>query len=378
MNPPPPHRAALLAAAALASAAVTSRAAPVASASPTLALIVASDPPGAAASCAPVARAVASVLGARGADVTLLIDSSITAARGALYDLATRIAASPLPPPALLYVCAPATFQDGRLFVLPGVDAGRNHDALTQGVVLTALPNALGGSSNGAVLADLVLQPWRSPPPLQALAPGLRLAIHLDANGHSTPAGDALATTADAAHAWAEMMIARGPDSHAVSRQDRWIVIPVAVPPATPPPTSPTLLPSRTLATALPPLPPTPPPVPPSPATIQTAAGSTAVATATAPPKTIATRAETPSGRATPAAEQTRRSPRPPRTHQGPGNARFARLQGALARHGLYHGPIDGRLDPPTTDAIRAFQRSLGEEGTGVLTAGQIVLLLNS
>ena len=60
------------------------------------------------------------------------------------------------------------------------------------------------------------------------------------------------------------------------------------------------------------------------------------------------------------------------------GNPRVARLQDALTRLGYYHGPASGELDGATLDAIRTFQRKLGDPPTGVMTATEVIRLLNS
>jgi len=56
---------------------------------------------------------------------------------------------------------------------------------------------------------------------------------------------------------------------------------------------------------------------------------------------------------------------------------RTGRIQVALARRGLYGGQVNGVADAGTTEAVRAFQRALGDPPNGVLTQIQIVKLLN-
>ena len=49
------------------------------------------------------------------------------------------------------------------------------------------------------------------------------------------------------------------------------------------------------------------------------------------------------------------------------------RIQEALQRRGLYTGPIDGLFGPATERAIRAYQRSIDAEPTGILTRHQTI-----
>ena len=59
-------------------------------------------------------------------------------------------------------------------------------------------------------------------------------------------------------------------------------------------------------------------------------------------------------------------------------DSRTSRIQEALARHGFYHGQIDGVASPRYTAAIRAFQTSLGDSPSGGLTQIEVVKLLNA
>jgi peptidoglycan hydrolase-like protein with peptidoglycan-binding domain len=52
-------------------------------------------------------------------------------------------------------------------------------------------------------------------------------------------------------------------------------------------------------------------------------------------------------------------------TTNTPATAALAKLQSELARLGLYTGPIDGRLDPRTTGAIKTFQHDVGIPADG-------------
>jgi peptidoglycan hydrolase-like protein with peptidoglycan-binding domain len=52
-------------------------------------------------------------------------------------------------------------------------------------------------------------------------------------------------------------------------------------------------------------------------------------------------------------------------------------VQEALHRLGYYDGPIDGIFGPSTRAAIRSFQDSIGEKGTGHLTAAEASRLIS-
>ena len=56
----------------------------------------------------------------------------------------------------------------------------------------------------------------------------------------------------------------------------------------------------------------------------------------------------------------------------------IADAQRALSRLGYNPGPADGIAGPRTIEAIRAFQRSLGADPTGVLTESQRAGLMNA
>jgi hypothetical protein len=60
-----------------------------------------------------------------------------------------------------------------------------------------------------------------------------------------------------------------------------------------------------------------------------------------------------------------------------PADTRTGRIQAALARRGFYSGAVTGRSDGRTREAIRAFQSSIGDAPSGVLTQIQIAKLLN-
>ncbi|MFM9878210.1 MAG: peptidoglycan-binding protein [Rhodoglobus sp.] len=52
-----------------------------------------------------------------------------------------------------------------------------------------------------------------------------------------------------------------------------------------------------------------------------------------------------------------------------------AQLQGMLASLGFYMGPVDGGFGGGTASAVKAWQRSLGIDGDGVVQAGDIVFV---
>ncbi|MBV9626535.1 MAG: peptidoglycan-binding protein [Xanthobacteraceae bacterium] len=52
-------------------------------------------------------------------------------------------------------------------------------------------------------------------------------------------------------------------------------------------------------------------------------------------------------------------------------------VQQALHGLGYYNGPVDGIFGPMTRASIRRFQDSIGEEGTGRLTAAEAGRLVN-
>jgi hypothetical protein len=58
-------------------------------------------------------------------------------------------------------------------------------------------------------------------------------------------------------------------------------------------------------------------------------------------------------------------------------DANRRQIQAALHRLGYYDGPIDGIFGPATRGAIRRFQDSIGEKGTGHLTAAEASRLVS-
>jgi peptidoglycan hydrolase-like protein with peptidoglycan-binding domain len=58
-------------------------------------------------------------------------------------------------------------------------------------------------------------------------------------------------------------------------------------------------------------------------------------------------------------------------------DANRRQVQEALHRWGYYDGPIDGIFGPLTRAAIRRFQDSIGEKGTGHLTAAEASRLVS-
>ncbi|MCB9960028.1 MAG: peptidoglycan-binding protein [Rhodospirillaceae bacterium] len=66
----------------------------------------------------------------------------------------------------------------------------------------------------------------------------------------------------------------------------------------------------------------------------------------------------------------------PPPSHDVLSDYERLEIQSALQRLSLYGGPVDAVFGPATAAAIRAYQESLGEEATGILTRSQIVRLV--
>ncbi len=302
--------------------------------------------------CGPAARGVRDRLGAQGLAVQAVLNPSEVALRSAIDDFAAQVERNP-PGTALVYVCGKAASTAGRLFLMPS-SAGSDGraDPARQGVVLQALLNALAGSG-GTLYADLSLA-----------APATAGGATEEA-GKRLPSGLHLAlslTERDGAARLGERLIS--PDFRAGQGWDATVAALQAGGPADgtvllPPP-------AAASASASP-----APDAPPSAATAQAAPPGDAAQ----PPGADGDAPASPD----PAGSQPNAPPQPParaRSAEAPGSGRIKRLQAALARTG-YAGPLDGRLNGPTLAAIRAFQRSLGNPETGVLSQIELVHLLN-
>ena len=345
------------AAVALLAATAAPAATPTAATPTGAALLVSSGAP----ACNAATARLGPALGREGYAVQLLADPSAIAIRGAIDGLAGgSLAGGNAQGTTLIYVCAGGYADGARLFVLPPV-AGQSGPVQpeTEGVVLQALLNALA-PTGGTLYADLDFPPGQSARPfVPRLASGVHLALAATAATQPAAIGQALARSA-ALHP-----VSDWPVTAATLRAAPGLPATTAFFPALPPPT-----------------PAAPPPVAPAPSTTTTkpappASPAAAAPTAAKPPPAAAA----PKPARTPAApDRSRHHARSPshRAALPPPNPRIARIQQALARHGLYNGPSDGVLTEPTAAAIRRFQQSIGNAPTGTLNQIEIVRLLNS
>jgi len=306
--------------------------------------------------CGPAARGVRDRLGAQGLAVQAVLNPSEVTLRSAIDGFAAQVERNPsgtAPGIALVYVCGKAALAEDRLFLMPSVAGSDSRaDPARQGVVLQALFNALAGSG-GTLYADLGLTaPAAAGGAVEEagkrLPSGLHLALSLTERDGAARLGERLVS--------ADFRAGQGWDAMAAALQaggpaDGTVLLP---PPADP------------KASASP-----APDAPPSTATAQAAPPGD-------PAQPSGADGDAPAG-PDPAGSQPNAPPQPParaRSAEAPGNGRIKRLQAALARTG-YAGPLDGRLNGPTLAAIRAFQRSLGNPETGVLSQTELVHLLN-
>lgn len=317
-------------------------------------------------SALPDCRHAADLLSARlrhlGFAVDEIVDAPAGAARGAVSRFASDVA-SMRGQPSFAYVCAAATTDEQRLFLLPSdVNLQQPSDPETQAIVVPALLNALRGSG-GTLVAELAMQGHaeerRSMNALRARLPsGLHLALTMSDAAHAGSVGRVLAeNTTPLTSGWDALVPALR--AHAANA-----AVTLFAPVPVPPPASivaPAPAPAPVVAPALAAVP--SPPVPPS--TPQAA-----------PPPAIAH----PDAAAPPQARLAQTVPTrprvPPPSHRS--NRRLQRLQTALRDHGLYRGPVTGMMNQSTIMAIRAYQISIGEPSSGTLTGLEIVQLLNS
>jgi len=357
----------------------------------------------AATACTSAAAAVRDHLREQGFTVVALLDPQTVAMRGAINDFATQLDGAPSGT-VLVYVCAAAVVQDSRVFVMPaGVELGVT-EPQTQGIVLQALLNALAGTG-GTLLADLALP--STPAVRAALADlgqrvpqGLHLAL---APGGGAPLGRSLAGDAiDVEDGWEPLSSTLASQPNLGPDQS---VVYLPAPPPTPMPdlaaqvgpasghaSGPASGPASTVAAAAPAVPAAateadgparPQPAPDTPPGQAGAAGTghgagPAPRGAAAP---AAARAALASQRRLAARDRAVRASRQASLERAPParteNARVVRLQGALHRLGFYQGAASGEVDAQTQAAISAFQARLGHPSTGVMTAAEVVRLLN-
>jgi peptidoglycan hydrolase-like protein with peptidoglycan-binding domain len=262
----------------------------------------------------------------------------------------------------LIYVCAPAAAKGSRLFVMPSGTGGGTADAQTQGIVLQALLNVLAGT-NGTLYADLLVNGDAADRQVPRLPGGLHLALNKEAEAQAPLIGTALSATGfPFDQDWTAIVDALRPiDAGLVVTPTPASSAPVLDPP---PPERPAPAPASSAETQDRPPPTSAPPKP--------ASGFGAVSGAAPAP---ANPHDGPGG------ERRNRRPRPvvaPPKPDLPVSVRTARIEAALARHGSYTGPIDGKYTPAVIEAVRSFQRQLGNPLSGFLTQAEIVRLLNS
>jgi hypothetical protein len=343
------------------------------------------------AACGQSARDVGTWLRQQGFEVEQVDDASAVAMRGAIGNFITRVSGAP-PKTAIVYICTYAAVSNQRLFMLP-VDSDPRQPAHleTQGVIIKALLNTLSGT-NGVLFADLGLQPDKNAADaIDVLQSGLPPGVHFaviarNDSGIGTLGRSLPSLLAKSGQDWGRLSAAFQ-ELHGPAQGDRLAVFAPLAGPIPPP------------ADVIAETPASPPPAPSQPQSRQPAVPAPApppVATAAVDPATA-------SGGSTgqPAAPTgTDVSPQPPvaeppkpaaakppqRQHAAvphpidggaPADARTGRIQSALARRGLYSGPVNSRLDNKTKEAIRAFQLTLGDAPSGILTDAQVVQLLN-
>lgn len=349
------------------------------------------------AAALPACRQAADLVSARlrrlGFAVDELVDASVGDTRVAINRFAGDVASAP-GQASLAYVCAAATTEEQRLFLLPS-DAGmqRPLEPETQGIVVPALLNAMRGS-DGTLVGEFVMQAGAAERQaldgLRArLPPGLHLALTISDAPHAGSVGRVLAS-----HATPLPTDWYGLAGELQARADKMTVTlyaPTPAPPAGATAASVTTATSLPPATSVPTTKPTPIVNPPGPAS--TASPRAAAAVQPANPATPAPHlkllAPLPVIAIPPAPVQTAvaaarlPAPSPVKSQQvSPSmrwsNPRYKRLQSALHDQGLYSGPLDGIMSARTIMAIRAFQISIGKPSSGTLTSAEVIALLNS
>jgi hypothetical protein len=306
------------------------------------------------ARCPPSAAAARDALRAKGFEVIERNNLGRGEFDSAIGQLARRAAASP-PAAVALYYCGYAVEFNSRPFVLPtSVALARDHDVLSQGIIVKSIVDSLRRAPDGA---GLVLLDLFTPPnvPLMgagrvaeqvAASPFAVIAANNEAGGDGPTAialglRDELAAGSASVAAVSDGLYRRLAKAQvAVQRvaatQDAAFAVddrrPAPAPPAAPAP---------------PPVAAAPPPAAPMAAPPEPAKAPT-------PPQHVMVDEE----RMT---DQDRRQ-----------------VQAVLAAIGYYSGRIDGTFGPETRAAIRRYQFEIKAEQTGRLTAEQATRLVNS
>jgi hypothetical protein len=324
-------------------------------------------------SALPDCRHAADLLSVRLRHLGFAVDEIVDAPSGDVRVAITRFAGNvaEMPgQPRFVYVCAAATTEEQRLFLLPSdVDLHGSSDPETQGIVVPALLNALRGSG-GTLVAEFAMQSSAyERPSLEALRARLPAGLHLGLTMSDAPhAGSVGRVLADARtpltagwDALVPALRAREADA-AVS-----LYAPVPAPPPVP------ITPPTPVAVSAPVPAPAPAPAP--------VAVATPPAPSPAPTPESVISPEAPGPVVPPPARLAQTvpaKPRPATTVAPRSNRRLLRLQSALRDQGLYRGPVNGMMNTQTVMAIRAFQISIGKPSSGTLTGPEIVQLLNS
>ncbi|MBW8725500.1 MAG: caspase family protein [Inquilinus limosus] len=384
--------------------------------------------------CGQSARDVATWLRQRGFAVEEAIDATSVAMRSAIGSFVTQASGAPQRT-AIIYVCSYAAVSNQRLFLLPSDSDPHQPTRLeTQGIIIKALLNTLGGT-NGVLFADLGVAPDRdAADAIDALQTGLPTGAHFAIVARNDAGVGSLGRAlpgllGGAGQDWGRLAAvfqaqnAAGPERLAVFAPPQGPMspvqdVPAAVVAAAPPAPAPTPAPAEEphpVEAAPVPVATTDQPSPEAqaaasePAAVAPAAAPAAAPEAVHPPagaplqlvppprpaeaapqvadigpadqqQPVVPEAPAPSGEvappppAAPAVAAPVQATQPPAR---PTSSRSGRIQAALARRGFYSGTVSGRMDSRTREAIRAFQASLGDPSSGVLTQIQIAKLLN-
>lgn len=122
-----------------------------------VALVIASDPyaaPADAPGCSAVGRDVAGALEGVGYEVVTVVDGTSIAIRGAIQKFTEQLAGEKKL--AFAYICGRAVTAEERVFLLPSdIDPAASYRLETQGVVVTAILNAMDGAESALLVGDL-------------------------------------------------------------------------------------------------------------------------------------------------------------------------------------------------------------------------------